>query len=141
MMSQSEVVAEALISSLCWITIILFYYYQINAGVYNIKGDDNKYQPLVFFKKIRHGWVTQMHLTGQGAANTTRDYLRVMIFYSGNAIVLATILAGFASNVINNQAPSIERSLQLGKLGFCIIILLIIFYLFLMAIRYATHFQ
>jgi hypothetical protein len=89
---------------------------------------------------MRRGWVIQNHLTGQAAANTTRDYLKIIIFFAGNAILLATILTGFASNIAS-QTPSIKRNISLVKISLAILNFLVIFFLFILSLRYANHFQ
>ena len=52
-----------------------------------------------FFQRVNEGWVASNYMK-EKASNTTRDYLRVSIFLAGNAIILATVLAGFAAQVL-----------------------------------------
>jgi hypothetical protein len=132
---------EIIISCSCWSVIILYYLVQLRQGVYSkVLSKENKYHPVVFFAHMRQGWVIQNHLTGQAAANTTRDYLRILLFFCGNAILVATILFGFATSTMS-RSRSLERNILLGKLAANILIFLIIFFLFLMSTRYAMHFQ
>jgi hypothetical protein len=135
---------EIAIPTIVWAIIISFYLYELRKGVFirkdNNNNGDKEFFSLSFFAKIREGWVIQNHLTGQAAANTTRDYLRVLIFFAGNAILIATVLCGFASNA-SREPNSPERNLLLAKLSFNVLIFLIIFFCFVFSIRYATHFQ
>lgn len=93
-----------------------------------------------FFAQTRVGWVKQNHLTGQASANSTRDYLRVIIFFAGNAVLLAGITGGYcASSYDPNGSPtSLLLTIKLGLISF---IFFVIFFVFLYATRYATHFH
>ena len=87
---------EIVAPSIAWVLIIGQYAYLWRSGAFSkhlklgseISVDSQLY-PYYFFAKVREGWVLQNHLTGQAAANTTRDYLRVVLFYAGNAACMS----------------------------------------------------
>lgn len=83
-LSYEEIIAPII----AWSLIIGQYGYLWQSGAFSkhLKLEhDSPLFPYYFFAKVREGWVLQNHLTGQAAANTTRDYLRVVLFYAGNA--------------------------------------------------------
>lgn len=94
--------------------------------------------PLNFFMKMREGWVDNNHLSGQAAVNTTRDYIRVITFLAGNAILVATVLAGFAVQV---ETDTFHKKLLIVKLGACVAAFIIIFICLLMCARFIVHFR
>ena len=130
---------EIIIPSVVFGLIALSYLYEVLNGAYSSTASNNpKFGAITFFKKMREGWVDSNRMSGQAAANTTRDYLRVIIFLAGNAILLASILSGFAMNV----NPSNDREmLQLIKLAACVALFVAIFIFLLLCIRFALHFQ
>lgn len=93
-----------------------------------------------FFAQIRVGWIQQNHLTGQAAANSTRDYLRVLLFYTGNSVLLAAIIGGYCASSYDadGDAMSILLTIKLGVISF---IFFVIFFVMLYAVRYGTHFH
>ena len=93
-----------------------------------------------FFAQTRIGWVKQNHLTGQAAANSTRDYIRVVIFFAGNAVLLAGITGGYCASSYdpNGNAMSMLLTVKLGVISF---IFFVIFFVFIYATRYGTHFH
>ena len=52
-----------------------------------------------FFQMVHEGWVASNHMKDR-SSNTTRDYLKVSTFLAGNAVILATVLAGFGAQVL-----------------------------------------
>ena len=91
---------------------------------------------------MRSGWVQQNHMTGQAAVNTTRDYMRVVVFLAGNAIICASILAGIALNKADTESSNNTLVVLMKfKLGACVTVLLIIFFLLLLCLRYILHFR
>ena len=131
---------EYIIPAVVFGIIIMKYLHEYWRGSYFTEIEKKRRKPLEFFARMREGWVDNMHLTGQAACNTTRDYLRVIIFFAGNAILLATVFAGFAAQYSHETASPRER-LMLIKLGSNVVIFMVIFFMFFMATRYAVHVQ
>jgi hypothetical protein len=88
---------------------------------------------------MRSGWVHKNFLTGQGTANSTRDYLRVLIFLEGNTAMVASLVLGYASILFDETSP--EDRMLLIKLVLCGVLFSIMFFMFLFATRYAMQFQ
>ena len=132
-----ELVDEIIIPLIIFPIIAGSYLYERYRGSYNHSKSD---AAIGFFREARNAWVTKNHLTGQASANTTRDYLRVIIFLAGNSILLATVFSGFAAQIASQPYTPV-RMLLVVKLGVCVIHFLILFFCFLMSVRYATHFQ
>lgn len=88
---------------------------------------------------MRTGWVHKNYLTGQGTANSTRDYLRVLIFLEGNSATVAALVLGYASTLFEESRP--EDRMLLIKLVLCGVIFSVMFFMFLFAMRYAMQFQ
>lgn len=131
---------EILVPGLVFSAIIGQYLYAIMSGTYGPALGKSPANAVVFFKAMRAGWVQQNHMTGQAAVNTTRDYLRVVIYLAGNAIIVASILAGIAVNKYSENNGA-EELLMLVKLGACVSLLILIFLLLLMCMRYMLHFR
>jgi len=93
-----------------------------------------------FFSQVRTGWIKQNHLTGQSSANSTRDYLRVLLFYAGNACILSTITAGYCASSYKPDGTPYDHLLT-AKLGSLAILFLVIFFVMIYALRYGTHFH
>jgi hypothetical protein len=90
---QNLPVYEIIIPCVIFVVIGAFHFYQHHINqVTSIRNARS------FFEKVNEGWVKSNYMK-EKASNTTRDYLRVSIFLAGNAIILATVLAGFASQV------------------------------------------
>lgn len=119
------------------------YTYAILSGTYGPTIGKSPRNAIVFFRMMRAGWVDQNHLTGQAAVNTTRDYIRVVVFLAGNAIICASILSGIALNNYgdNEEGYSVNDTLMMAKLGSCVALLIIIFLLLMMCMRYMLHFR
>lgn len=132
-------VEEVVIPSVIFGIIILRYIHAILTGAYAPTMGDNPQNAISFFKMMRAGWIKQNHLTGQAACNTTRDYIRVVVFLAGNAVLCASILSGFASN--NYRSGGEMDTLALVKIGICVAVLLLIFVLLLLCMRYILHFR
>jgi hypothetical protein len=134
---MAPLLAEILIPSVVFGLIAWSYSYQICRGVYSAelpaKGS------IAMFTAIRHAWIDHNHLSGQTACNTTRDYLRVLVFLSGNTILIASVLTAFALNVDANE--SFYETFLLVKLGCCVVIFVAIFILLLLSMRYILHFR
>lgn len=113
--------------------IALHVHYYLN-GTYT----KSQHSSLYFFMKIREGWINQNHLSGQAAVNTTRDYIRIIVFLAGNAILVASVLAGFAVNI---PPTNFRNRLLIIKLGSCVAVFVIIFICLLMCIRFILHFR
>jgi uncharacterized membrane protein len=88
---------------------------------------------------MRSGWVHKNFLTGQGTANSTRDYIRVLIFLVGNTAMVASLVLGYASILFDETAP--EDRMLLIKLGMCGALFSIMFFMFIFSARYAVQFQ
>jgi hypothetical protein len=136
MLPLEEIIIPCIIFGL----IIIQYIYAIMSGAYGVLGSSQR-TSIVFFRMMRAGWVEQNHLLGQAAVNTTRDYIRVMVFLAGNAIICASILAGFALNNFSPNGNNERQMMMLIKLGCCVGVLLIIFILLLLCLRYILHFR
>ena len=89
---------------------------------------------------MRIGWVKQNHLTGQASANSTRDYLRVLLFYTGQALVVATLVGGYCASNYKPDGTPYEHLLTV-KLGVICTLFIIIFLIMVYAVRYGTHFH
>jgi hypothetical protein len=171
---------EIIIPILCWTLFIFQYLYLFSRGAFtnafeNILTPGAPTQPktaahfpFLFFSKARKGWVTQNFLTGQASANSTRsvpsfsfrlirlrDYLRVILFFAGNAagrylfptlfdlssvVVLGILVVGYTVAAFKRQETSYEklRNFQMAFLSF---LLFVIFFVFLYSTRFALHHQ
>jgi hypothetical protein len=132
---------ETLIPVLVWIIIFSHHIYLVRNHLFSLHftARDNP-SAYSFFAQMRMGWVKQNHLTGQAAANSTRDYLRVCLFYTGNAVLLGTITAGYtASSYKSDHGPT--ENLLTAKLGVVSVLFFVIFFVFIYAVRYGTHFH
>ncbi|CAM9563301.1 unnamed protein product [Chrysoparadoxa australica] len=98
--------------------------------------------PRQLFAAVRKGWVEKMHLTGQAAANSTRDYLRVVTFLGSASIIASTAIAGFAANHCEGvnvcDATSKYRAAKLNVLA---ALFLVIFYFLLQSMRFHLMFH
>jgi hypothetical protein len=65
---------EIIIPIVAWSLIIAHYIYMIYKGSFRQSNENESagLHPYSFFTSVRDGWVSQNHLTGQAAANTTR---------------------------------------------------------------------
>eukprot|EP00603_Paraphysomonas_imperforata_P003671 CAMPEP_0114419256 /NCGR_PEP_ID=MMETSP0103-20121206/3930_1 /TAXON_ID=37642 ORGANISM="Paraphysomonas imperforata, Strain PA2" /NCGR_SAMPLE_ID=MMETSP0103 /ASSEMBLY_ACC=CAM_ASM_000201 /LENGTH=234 /DNA_ID=CAMNT_0001587663 /DNA_START=169 /DNA_END=873 /DNA_ORIENTATION=- len=99
----------------------------------------NNFYHYNYFYHMRSGWVHKNFLTGQGTANSTRDYLRVLIFLVGNTATVAALVLGYASILFDESAPT-DRMLLI-KLCMCGVIFSIMFFMFIFATRYAVQFH
>jgi hypothetical protein len=136
-MDFNEMAHEIVIPVIVFPIIGGMYIYERYKGTYSTSRND---LAMGFFREVRNAWVTKNHLTGQAAANSTRDYLRVIIFLTGNSILLASVFSGFAAQIAT-QPYTPQRFLIVVKLGICVTHFMILFFCFLMSTRYATHFQ
>lgn len=125
----------------------IYRYYRAHNQYYNISLNDNvinnpnfKYYPL-FFYQMREGWVRKNFLTGQSTANSTRDYIRVLVFYIGNSGVMLMIFVGYATHYYDSKYVNIYNDYFSIKLGVTALIFLISFYLFIYSMRYALQLQ
>lgn len=132
-----------------WVILLGYYVYQFTrrARYKNISLHDNatdvegfKYYPTYFYQ-MRGGWVRKNFLTGQGSANSTRDYLRVLLFFAGNCAVMAMIFVGYASSFYDPNNGSSRDHFFAFKLAFTSFVFMTMFYLFLYSTRYATQFH
>lgn len=132
---------EILIPAIAWLVIIAHHGILIKSHVFSLKQHIGKAPSVYsFFAQVRIGWVKQNHLTGQASANSTRDYLRVLLFYTGNSVVLSTLAAGYcATSLVPNGSPT--DHLLTTKLGVISVLFLIIFLIMVYAVRYGTHFH
>jgi hypothetical protein len=96
--------------------------------------------PYYFFSLTRKNWVKKNHLTGQAAANSTRDYLRVILFLASNSALLLIIIAGYAATTYSPDGNALSHLLT-AKLGAISLLFLIIFFLLLYSMRYGLHFH
>ena len=87
---------EIVVPVIVWITLLMHHLWLVRKGhVFSHNFTANEAPSVYsFFTQIRVGWVKQNHLTGQASANSTRDYLRVLIFYTGNSVLLAVFTGG-----------------------------------------------
>jgi hypothetical protein len=132
---------ETLIPVIVWILVIGHHFWMLRNHVFS-PNQHAKTAPSVysFFAQTRVGWVKQNHLTGQASANSTRDYLRVLLFYTGNAVVLSTLTAGYCATSYKPDGTTYEHLLTV-KLGFVSVLFLAIFLVMVYATRYGTHFH
>lgn len=132
---------EILIPVLVWAIALIHHIWMLRRHVFSSK-QHAKTAPSVFsfFAQTRIGWVKQNHLTGQASANSTRDYLRVLLFYSGNAVVLATLSAGYCATSYDPNGNAYSHLLTF-KLGIVSAVFLSIFLVMIYAVRYGTHFH
>ena len=91
------------------------------------------------FDQMRSGWVHKNFLTGQGTANSTRDYIRVLLFMVGNTAMVASLVLGYASILFDESHP--EDIMLLIKLVLCGVLFSIMFFMFIYATRYGVQFQ
>lgn len=132
---------EILIPCIAWLIIFLHQIWLVKSHVFSHRYAANEATSVYsFFAQIRVGWVKQNHLTGQAAANSTRDYIRVLVFFAGNAVLLAGITGGYCASSYdpNGNAYSMLLTVKLGLISF---IFFVIFFVFLYATRYGTHFH
>ena len=114
---------EILIPCIAWLIIFLHQVWLVKSHVFSHHYAANEATSVYsFFAQIRVGWVKQNHLTGQAAANSTRDYLRVVIFFAGNAVLLAGITGGYCASSYdpNGNAYSMLMTVKLGLISFSI---------------------
>lgn len=132
---------EVLIPVLVWGVVIVHHLWMVRSHVFSLK-QHAKSAPSVysFFAQTRIGWVEQNHLTGQASANSTRDYLRVLLFYTGTAVLLSTYLAGYCASSYKPEGTPYEYLLTV-KLGVASLLFLAIFLIMVYGVRYATHFH
>lgn len=134
---------------IAWTFIISYYVYQFHrrSQYRNIAfdpsavNDPNFQYSHNYFYQMRAGWVRRNKLTGQGTANSTRDYLRVLLFFAGNSAVIAFLFVGYLASFYDAKNGSPEARYLSLKLGCCALNFLITFWLFIYSIRYATQFQ
>lgn len=134
-------VYETLIPLCVWIVIIAHHALLVKQHTYShaIKPGQT---PSVysFFAQARSGYIKQMFLTGQATANTTRDYLRVLLFYTGNCVVLSTFTAGYCASSYDPNGTAYAHLLT-AKLGVLAVLFLVIFFVMIYAVRYGNHFH
>ncbi len=132
---------EILIPTISWVIIIVHHLWLVHNQTFS-EDQHIKEAPSVFsfFAQARVGWVSRNHLTGQASANSTRDYLRVLLFYQGNSIVLSTLTAGYCAANYNAEGTPYSHLLT-AKLGFVSVLFMIIFLVMVYAVRYGTHFH
>ena len=132
-----------------WTIIIAYYVYQfyrrrtyknMQVDPTAVNDPDFRYAHNYFYH-MRAGWVRRNKLTGQGSANSTRDYLRVLIFFCGNSAVIAFVFVGYLASYYDAKNGTPEDHYLSLKLGACAFNFLITFWLFLYAIRYETQHQ
>eukprot|EP01084_Bolivina_argentea_P251557 421943_1 len=116
-------VTEIVIPTVCFVVIGLTHYYEW------FKGERSDYTK-GFFRRVRKGWIASNFMKGQAAVNTTRDYIRVTVFYAGTAILVAT----FA--VTNSDDKSTLHEIRFGCLAG---LMLCIFFCFVQCTRFAIH--
>ena len=132
---------EILIPGICWLVIIIHHAMLVKGHVFSLKQQiGNAPSVYSFFAQVRIGWVKQNHLTGQASANSTRDYLRVLLFYAGNAVLLSTLSAGYCATSLVPNGTAYENLLT-AKLGLISVLFLAIFLVMVYALRYGTHFH
>ncbi|KAG5186726.1 hypothetical protein JKP88DRAFT_271858 [Tribonema minus] len=98
------------------------------------------------FKRVRKGWVEENYLKGQQAVNTTRDYVRVSLFFGNTAILIANFAAGFAATryatCSDAEGGCTSNDIQLMiKIGCIVALMLSIFFLFTQCSRFIIHFS
>lgn len=135
---------EILIPIIIWSIVLAHHIYLVRGHVYSLNypkhAANGTLSVYSFFASIRVGWVKQNHLTGQASANTTRDYLRVLLFYTGNAVLLAGIMSGYCVNSYDPDNTPYSHLLT-AKLGMISCLFLCIFFVMVYAVRYGNHFH
>lgn len=135
---------DIVIPIVVWSIILAYYIFQslrrpkkrMEAG--NVP-EDHLYYPH-FFYYMRGGWVKKNKLTLQAVANSTRDYLRTIIFYAGNSLTMAAIFASYSSKLFNS-ADTPRKRYTAFKLACCALLCSMIFFVFITSIRYGTQFH
>jgi hypothetical protein len=140
---------DILFPVIAWTIIVGYYVYQFNRRhqYKNMHEDPTVVSHPEFryshnyFYHMRAGWVRRNKLTGQATANSTRDYLRVLIFFAGNSAVIAFVFVGYLASYYDAKNGTAEDHYLSLKLGACAFNFLVTFWLFLYSIRYATQHQ
>jgi len=133
---------DIIVPACVWFVIISIYIRQIYRRYSNkhnkhpLNEDDKYYRD--YFYHMRGGWVRQNHLTMQAVANSTRDYLRVIIFLAGNSAGLGAILAGYAGRAASSASSPYDYYLVV-KLACCGLLFFIIFFLYINSIRFGNQ--
>lgn len=138
---------EVILSLISWGLICAYYLFQFyrrfhyhkDIEVLSDDKNDFKFYPSYFYQ-MRGGWVRRNFLTGQAAANSTRDYLRVLIFFCGNSGVLGLFFCGYTISAYDPDGDANNHFVTF-KLAACSFMFLVIFFLFIYSTRYATQFQ
>ena len=133
---------EIIVPATVWTMILVHHIWLVRSQhVFSHHFDpDQAPSTYTFFSVTREDYVRQNHLTGQATANSTRDYLRVLLFYTGNSVLIATIVGGYcASSYDPNGSP--QSILLTVKLGVISVLFFVIFFVMIYAVRYGTHFH
>lgn len=133
---------------IAWSVIFMYYVYQFyrRKGYKNwqtnpecVKEPGFKYSNNYFFH-MRGGWVRRNKLTGQGSANSTRDFLRVLIFFAGNSALVTFVFGGYLASRYDSRGGATPYDNYVSiKLGAVVVNFLATFWLFLYSIRYETQ--
>lgn len=137
-------VSDFVIPAVVWAIILGYYKYQSSRRpkdkmIAGEVGADHIYYPNYFFY-MRGGWVRKNKCTLQAVANSTRDYLRVIIFFAGLAATMTAIFASYAAKLYNDASTTYQFYTAF-KLGCCAGICALIFFTFISSIRYGTQFH
>lgn len=137
-------VEEYVIPILVWVIVAIYYAIQSKrrhkekmiAG--KVKADHKYYFNYFFY--MREGWVLKNNNTMQSVANSTRDYLRVIIFFAGNAATMTAIFSSYTAKLFSDATTTHQYYTAL-KLGCCSLLCAVIFFTFLTSIRYGLQFH
>ena len=132
-----------------WVVITVYYVFQFHrrAHTKNMSIHEDavahpgfQYYPTYFYQ-MRGGWVRKNFLTGQASANSTRDYLRVLLFFAGNSAVISMLFIGTAASFYDALESESRKNYFALKLAATAFVFLVTFYLFIYSLRYGTQFQ
>lgn len=126
---------EIVIPSVVFPTYALFLFYILRFVHF---GENKAFK---FFKKIREGWIVHNHLAGQDPTMHTRDYLKILRFFATSAVLIASILGGFAIKGALSSSRNALDILITFKLIVITLAFVIIFIVYIVAIRFATYFH
>lgn len=132
---------DVIVPVVAWTIIATYYVFQTIKRVYDRRHalhdmkDHNTYHRNYFFH-MRNGWVRFNHLTLQGTANSTRDYLRVLLFMEGTTASIGSLILGYAV-ILLDESNNRDR-LLFAQLCVGVIIFSVMFFMFLFATRYAV---
>lgn len=137
---ETPLVAKILVPVGCFLILGGYHVYEFSGSGVSRRG------VRALSSRVREGWVDENFLKGQQAVNTTRDYIRVAVFFANTAVVIATFVAGFAIKAYTDcqkeAGGCTEETITLViKCGVLTILMLSIFFVFTQCSRFVIHFS